>query len=340
MAGRILVVGAGVIGTVLAVRLARAGFEVTLFARGERLREVREKGLRIRHAALGLEESADVRVVEALPAAETFDQVLVTVRADAIGSLLQDVGRVQAGAVAVLGNNAEGHAEQAQAAGPQRFVLGFGGFGGVREAGGITWIDGRTREKPGPGGSAKVMLGVLSPAAAPAMERVACVLTKAGFATEVSPDPVAWLQCHLALVLPLAGAIYAAGGEAARVCRTRDALVLGLRACRQTLRALGAQGVRIEPARLRTLLWLPEWLFVPRLGKGLRSEAARVAVFGHANSPGGRDELAKAARALDRLVRTAATATPSWDRLLPYLEGSAGAPLLEDGSRSIPLRPW
>jgi 2-dehydropantoate 2-reductase len=55
MTGRVLIYGAGVIGSVYAVRLAKAGFDVTLAARGERLEAIRSHGLRIRHAFLAEE---------------------------------------------------------------------------------------------------------------------------------------------------------------------------------------------------------------------------------------------------------------------------------------------
>lgn len=50
----------------------------------------------------------------------------------------------------VIGNNFAGHTEQETTVGVERSVLGFGAFGGYREAGSIVHLDGRTAEKPGP----------------------------------------------------------------------------------------------------------------------------------------------------------------------------------------------
>jgi 2-dehydropantoate 2-reductase len=44
---KFLMAGAGAIGAYIGVRMARAGEDVTLFARGPHLREMQERGLRI-----------------------------------------------------------------------------------------------------------------------------------------------------------------------------------------------------------------------------------------------------------------------------------------------------
>ncbi len=68
--------------------------------------------LRIRRASLGTEETVPARILETLPEGEAFDQVLVTVRAEAIAQVLRQVSRVQASAVGTLdpGPRASGRA--------------------------------------------------------------------------------------------------------------------------------------------------------------------------------------------------------------------------------------
>ena len=141
-----------------------------------------------------------------------------------------------------------------------------------------------------------------------------------------------------ALVFPLAGAIYAAGGDQRRTCRTRDALVLGLRSCRELMRALRARGVPTEPRGLRSLLATPEPLFVPIMRRMLGRESATVAVFGHANAPSGHDEIAGQAKLLDAFARQAGLKLPSWDRILAFF--SPGVPPLPEGSRELRLHLW
>jgi len=73
--------------------------------------------------------------------------------------------------VGVIGNNFCGHADQASLVGRQRFVLGFGSFGGRRDAGLIVYLDGRTAGQPGPERRSPTTLGVMGPAADPGERR-------------------------------------------------------------------------------------------------------------------------------------------------------------------------
>jgi hypothetical protein len=155
-----------------------------------------------------------------------------------------------------------------------------------------------------------------------------------------SADIRSWLVCHAALVFPLAGAIYACGGGQDRTCRTRDALVLGWRACRELFASLRKIGYRVEPKSIRGFLALPEWIAVPMMATRLAGPAATAAVFGHANAPGGRDEIAGHARALDDIASRSGMSMPHWRRLLPYFGVRAEANLIPDGSRAIRLRIW
>jgi ketopantoate reductase len=296
--------------------------------------------LRIRHVFLAEEERADVRLVERPDPSGRYDLALVAVRSGQVVDALRALGPC-AGcrSVAVIGNNLSDHACQAEIAGRDRFVLGFGSFGGYRDAGAIVYLDGRTRERPEPRRRSPTTLGVMGEEAEPALAFAKAALEDAGLPVRVSTDMVAWLTCHAALVFPLAGAIYAAGGGQERTCRNRDALVLGFRAFREIFRALRKLGVRVDPASLRTLLRTPEPLVVRMLARGLSRDSARVAVFGHANAAGGRDEIAGQARTLDAIVRKAGVPMPNWERLLPHFEPGR-VPPLTDGSRTLRLHPW
>jgi len=340
MLERVLVFGAGVIGSVYAVRLAKAGFDVTVSARGERLETIRAGGLRIRNVFTAEEETADVRLVEGADPSQRFDLVLVTVRAAQVLDALKALGPC-AGCrtVGVIGNNFSSHAEQASLVGQQRFVLGFGSFGGYRDAGLIVYLDGRTAGQPEPEHRSPTTLGVMGPEAEPALAFAKQILESAGLPVRVSTDMAAWLICHAAMVFPLAGGIYAAGGGQERTSRTRDALVLGFRAFRELFRALRKLGVQVEPGSLRPFLRTPEPLVVRMLSRMLSRESARVAVFGHANAAGGRDEIAGQALRLDAFVRAAGLPMPNWDRLLSHFEPGR-VPPLADGSRALRLRLW
>lgn len=339
MAKRILVYGVGVIGSVYALRMSKAGMDVSVVARGERLAAIRASGLVIRHSLLGDEESADVAVLEAAPESAAYDLIILALRSGQVESALRALAEARvAGPLAVIGNNLGDLRAQAAIVGGERFLPGFGMIGGYRDGDAIVYLDGRSPKKRDLSSLGKTTLGIIDERARPALDSVSRILEEAGLPVTESPDIASWLVYHAALVFPLAGSMYAAGGDQARYCRTRDAITLGVRACRELFGALSAQGLAMQPKSLKSLARMPEWMLVPLLAKRLAGESARVAMFGHANAPGGRDEISRQSAVLDAIVRKAGRPMPSWERLLPCFGASGADRLIPDGSRNLRLR--
>jgi 2-dehydropantoate 2-reductase len=121
---KILVFGAGVLGSLYAARPQQAGHTVTILARGQRLQELHTQGLILENAASGERQKAEVKVIDALAPQETFDWALVVVRknqlATALAALAAHPGTPN---VLFLVNNAAGPAELAAALGSNRVII-------------------------------------------------------------------------------------------------------------------------------------------------------------------------------------------------------------------------
>src|SRR5215472_13710385 len=85
---RALVVGAGVIGSVYAGRLLRAGHHVMMLARGQRLADLRAHGLVLENAETGQRTQLPVSAVEAPDRGGPYDLVLVPVQAGQFAATL------------------------------------------------------------------------------------------------------------------------------------------------------------------------------------------------------------------------------------------------------------
>jgi 2-dehydropantoate 2-reductase len=83
---RFLVAGAGAIGAYIGARLAQAGFDVTLFARGPHLRAMQEHGVQVKSAEGDF--TARPRIVGALEEAGAVDVVFLGVKAHALIQLV------------------------------------------------------------------------------------------------------------------------------------------------------------------------------------------------------------------------------------------------------------
>jgi len=130
---RILVIGAGVNGSVCAARLFERGVDVTLLARGRRLGEIKSNGIVIENAFNQKRRVARVRVISELAHGDAYDYILVVVRRTQVAQLLPTLAANASPNVVFMSNNLDGPAEIVAALGPERPMLGFVFAGGKRD---------------------------------------------------------------------------------------------------------------------------------------------------------------------------------------------------------------
>lgn len=218
---RILVFGAGVIGSVYAGRLLQAGHEVVLLARGPRLADLQANGLILEDAESGHRSAWPVPAVSQPAADDHFDLVLVTVRAEQLSSPLPVLSGMTDGPdVLFFGNTANRQAELiATLAG--RALFGFPAAGGTRDGTVIRYVLIAQQ---------KTMLGEPGGATSPRVRHLQRMLTEAGFSTAISADIDGWLIGHAAFVVPIAFALYRVGTDAARLAADPTTMRLMVRA--------------------------------------------------------------------------------------------------------------
>src|SRR5262249_42690490 len=123
---RVLTVGAGVIGTVYAGRLAARGVDVTVLARGDRLRQLEAEGAVIVRAPGNDSVRARVRAVEQVSEG-SFDLAIVAVRREQALVAASALARMESRIVMFFGNFAGMQQALAQVLGGERTVFGFPG---------------------------------------------------------------------------------------------------------------------------------------------------------------------------------------------------------------------
>jgi 2-dehydropantoate 2-reductase len=325
---KILVYGAGVLGSVYAARLHGSGQDVSILARGQRLEELREHGVVLEDAVTGQRTAAHVPVVEELAADDAYDWVLVVMRKSQVSAVLPVLAaNTRTPNVLFLMNNAAGPAEMIQALGYDRVLLGFPGAAGLRVGHVVRCLAGRGSRKP------TATVGELDGRTTQRLEDLRLVLEPAGFAVAIEPNIDAWLKAHVALVSPIANALYMAGGDIHRLVHTRDALLLMIRAIREGFQVLQALKIPIRPPALQILSWLPEPLLVALGQRLLDTSVAEVAIAGHANAA--RDEMQLLADEFRALALSTTVPTPAMERLYRYLDLTV--PPVVQGSTKIPM---
>ncbi|MBN2002416.1 MAG: ketopantoate reductase family protein [Anaerolineae bacterium] len=327
---KILVYGAGPLGSVFAAKLHQAGHEVSILARGQRLSEIREHGVVIHNIHNDEWITAPVQVVERLDPDDAYDLVMIIMRKNRIVEILPALAaNHNTPNVLFMANNAAGPQEWVTALGKERVLTGFPSSAGYRDGHVMQCLTG-TVEKP-----MTIPIGEVDGQIRERTQRIAEALSAApGFAVEIRTDMDAWHKYHVALLMPaLAPALFACGTDRMRMSRTRDAVVLAIRGVHEGFRVLRAKGVPITPPSLRMFARLPEPIMTALLRFWIRDLKMEIALVGHANAA--RDELKHLADEFLDIARTTTVPTPNIERLYSYFDPAT--PLIPDGSQEIPL---
>ena len=321
---RILVIGAGVLGSLYAARLHDAGHDVTILARGDRLAAVRRSGFVVRDEATGLVSTSLVPAIDALDPGDRHDAALVFVRRDQRSGVVPILAANGTPTILFMGNDASGAGGLVAALGEGRVMLGFPGAGGAI-------VDDVVHARLAPGRTLPTTIGELDGSESARARELAVVLRSAGFPTAISPRIDAWLRTHAAVVVPVAAAIYAAGGDVHRVARTPDLRILIVRAVRDGLAVLRSSGVPVTPSAYALLSRLPEGVLTRYVSRAFDTEQAELMLARHALKA--RTEMAALEGDLRALAGSAGVATPWLDRLAAWMDPAIEP--LEDRSRTL-----
>lgn len=332
---KLLVFGAGVIGSLYAAKLREAGHTVTILARGRRAADLRVHGIVLEDATTRIRTTTPVDVIERLAHHDAYDLLMVVVRNDQLGAVLPIVAANRATpTVLVMVNNVLGPNALIELLGRDRVLLGFPGAGGTREGTAVRYHVLSARQQA-------TTIGELDGQRTPRIELFATAFRQAGFPVAISSDMDSWLKTHVVWTCPAVHALYMGGGSCESVAHTRDAVILWVRAVREGYRALRALGSHVTPPSLRAFELVPEPLFVAFLQRLMASPTADLVLARHAAAA--RAEYVQLGEEFLSLARRAGIATPAFDRLRPFVDPSV--PPVAVGSATLSPRwgelwPW
>lgn len=231
---KIAIIGAGRMGSAFAWYLSRAGHEVTVVARGERLARLQQDGAIVSVDGV----SAKVQAAAALDTAVEWDGVLVMVLAHQVKPLLPVLRESKAKSIVYLFNTVEPLQPLRDAVGASRVEFGF-------PTGFSLLVDGKLKASfAGPGQEVTVSSAAW-----------ADVFRAAKLRSVVQPDMEAFLRTHAAFVIPLmaSGAVvFGRGGGLSWSESRRYAQVV-----KEGIAIVGKLGHRLVPSSIAFLLKLP-----------------------------------------------------------------------------------
>lgn len=125
---RILIFGAGVIGSLYGALLAEAGHDVSVYARGRRLESLSQDGLLYKRK--GKIRKAPVKVLPKLERGDRYDFVFLTVRENQLHTALGELRQNSSKTIVTMVNSLESYDRWEAVCGEGRIIPAFPGAGG------------------------------------------------------------------------------------------------------------------------------------------------------------------------------------------------------------------
>ncbi len=318
---KILVFGAGVLGSYYAALLQEGGHDVTVVARGQRYHDIKEHGIAIEYYDTKERTTTAIKVLDRMPAEGYYDFCLVLVQKNQLRQSLQELAvNDQIPAFLVMGNNAEGPQTIIEALGRERVLLGFPNAGGEREGHIVRLMPIKIKG---------ITIGELDGMISERLKKIAGAFKDGGVKVEYSRNMDAWLRYHVAIVAPLGGAIFMAGSCNYKLARHPRIVKKWLQGVREAFRALKAHGFPVEPPVMKLIFAMPDLMLMPLVRRLLNSKLLDIAGASHArNAP---EEMSYLSEELITLAREAGVKTPVLDELHCYSDPSM-LPVVQDNA--------
>lgn len=296
---RILIYGAGVIGTLYGILFSKAGFDTSIYARGKRLQALREKGVLFHNHKFQIEKISRIKVVDGVDDSDRYDFVFLCVRENQLHSALYELKDNKSPHIVTMVNSLEDYSIWEEICGENRIIPAFPGAGGSIQDDVLyarltpyivqptTFSSIRERKK----GTFESKIAELSG-----------IFKKAAIPYQLVEDMHVWQICHLAMVVPLADAYYAnrtqehleQARNTNRNCTEMEENFIDKDIWKQkkvmrdtafqlkkNFKALKDRGYKISPKKSNLFLWIPTWILAYFLSLLYRSEFANTFMYQH-----------------------------------------------------------
>ncbi len=306
---RVLVYGAGVLGSYLAHVLVRGGNDVTMLARGRRVDELQNDGLVIRHY-FQLRTTVDkVNVITELQPEDVFDLIFVVMKYPDFQAVLPALAANHSRHVVITGNNASPGEMlsylQDNSPAEKKVAFAFQLNGGWRESGRMISVRGpKVQMAIGGLGEELSWQSVINQA-----------FVKTNYKLTYYKDMDEWLKSHMIMVLPLNFLAPASNGNLRQAARNKLLLNQTIDALDEGHQVLETLGVTITPASQAQLVREKRKLLYIGLRIILATPFGRTLLSDKAVSA---DEMSALQHAFNELKLRANIPTPNWDKLQEY----------------------
>ena len=306
---KLLIYGAGVLGSQFAAYFHESGLNVSLLARGEKAERYRSDGVKVKDYYNEDVRTYQVPIVESLEPEDHYDFILVLMQKHQAKQIVPLISKNRHYKVVVfLGNNITGFTDYLNTSvsqlDPEKVLIGFGTAGGMWENGYVHGVF--TKEKT-------MALGPTKSGNMVPVNALKTLLNSAGIEFEVFPDSDAYLKAHGALILPLAFASYISNNNGSTLAKNKNLIRKSVKGIYEGLKVVKSAGYQIYPKKFRTMRLFPKFLVQRLIVKLFKDPISRIVMTGHAAVA--KEEMRGLAREFELMQNQANIKTPIWDEL-------------------------
>ena len=311
---RMLVIGAGVNGSLCAASLSKAGINVTVLARGQRYEELRSEGIIIENPLTHERSTTKVPVINALEPDDIYDYILVIIRQDQIAALMPILAKNRSSNIVFMVNNLSG-AEAYAAIEKERILLGFV-FGGGKREGAVVYA------VSGVGGVLGALFGgipfgEIDSTITERLKKLVAIFHQAKLDAKVSTRVADYLATHTGFVTLVIGLGIKYGMDMPALSRAKADIGLLVDGMREWFNVLPMLGYQVTPPKFRIIQIVPRFLMVAGFGAFIGSDLMNLGMTDWSMSQT-RNEWLYLGQEFERLVEKHNLGVPAIRELLAY----------------------
>lgn len=305
---RILIYGAGVIGSIFAGKLALSGEHVTVLARGKRLEELRSNGIVLTMLGTNNNEIIPVRVIDNLEPNDLFDYIIVVMQRTQVDSVLPILSQNRSKNIVFVVNTAAGYDKWAQFIGSERLMIGFPSAGGERVGSKVVYFIGKGIMRA----FQTTTFGEYSGRKTERLRRLINTFRHAGIPSVFCNDMDAWQKTHVAMVTSIGNALYKFDCDNYHLARSYDSVHLMMCGIKEGFAVLNKLGIKIKPVKL-WYMKLPVWMTARVFKIVMGTKLAETALAKHCIVA--KQEMFCLQAEFDLLITQSHLQTPAIDKL-------------------------
>ncbi len=305
---KILIYGAGAIGSIFAGMMAKAGYDITVLDRGKRYDELRQKGLILSSWLSNKKLQFRVKTIDILSADDTYDYIIAAVQNTQIDSILPILSKNKSQNIVFVVNNPSGYKKWINAVGYEKIIIGFPSAAGEKKDGIVHYFLGKDPSKL----FQATTFGELNGKKTERLLKLVKIFKNSGFSPCINNNMEAWQKTHAAVILPIGKALYRFDSNNYKLSESYGAVKKMVLATRECFKVLNKMNTRITPRKLN-FYYFPLFLIVPVYMLVMNSKIAEFAMAKPVLTA--KDGMAALEKQFRLMIKDSGLMTPNFDSL-------------------------